>query len=224
MTKVIWKTIPEHLNYKVSNFGNVKSLNYRRTGKEGLLKNSFCKKTGYYCVHLSKNKKGTYIRIHVLVAMAFLGHVRCGFKKIVDHKNNIRTDNRVENLHIITQRNNSTKDKKNKTGFSGITHCNNKYTAHISFNRKIIYLGIFDSDLEASNKYNEAKEFIELNGYLCKSIIVKKPNKSGIKGVYVVPNGFSARIRVGKKYVCLGTYKTTLECFNVINNYKKTLS
>lgn len=224
MIKIIWKKIPDYPNYLISNFGDVKSLNYRKTGKEKLLKKILCKKTGYYYVAISKIKKQTPIRVHILVAMAFLGHVPCGYKKVVDHKNNIKTDNRVKNLHIITQRDNSTKDKKNKTGFSGIRRCNNKYMATISVNGKMVYLGIFDSDLIASNKYNEAKKFIDLNGYLCESIVIKKRNKSGFKGIYPVPNGFSARIRVNKKYICLGTYKTISECVNVIDNYNKTLS
>ena len=49
----IWKTIPEFPNYKVSNMGRVKSLNYNRTRKEKLLR--FSKdKYGYLRVTISK--------------------------------------------------------------------------------------------------------------------------------------------------------------------------
>lgn len=34
----VWKDIPGFENYQISNYGNVKSLNYGRTGKPKLLK------------------------------------------------------------------------------------------------------------------------------------------------------------------------------------------
>lgn len=34
----VWKDIPGFENYQISNYGNVKSLNYGRTGKTKLLK------------------------------------------------------------------------------------------------------------------------------------------------------------------------------------------
>jgi ribosomal protein L15E len=46
--------------------------------------------------------------------MAFLNHTPCGYKIVVDHiDNNIKTDNRLENLQLITQRENVSKDIKN---------------------------------------------------------------------------------------------------------------
>lgn len=58
-------------NYQVSNFGQILSLNYGRTGKPKLLKP--CKdKDGYLRVSLYKNGKQNYFQIHRLVAETFL--------------------------------------------------------------------------------------------------------------------------------------------------------
>ena len=46
------------------------------------------------------------------MAMAFLGHTPDGHKLVVDHINGDRSDNRIENLQVVTSRVNSTKDVK----------------------------------------------------------------------------------------------------------------
>lgn len=48
----VWKDIPGFENYQISNYGNVKSLNYGRTGKTKLLKPTISGK-GYLQVRLS---------------------------------------------------------------------------------------------------------------------------------------------------------------------------
>ena len=52
----VWKDIPGFENYQISNYGNVKSLNYGRTGKPKLLKPTVSGK-GYLQVRLSKSGK-----------------------------------------------------------------------------------------------------------------------------------------------------------------------
>ena len=87
--------------YQISNLGNVKSLNYGKTGKEKLLKPAPNSK-GYLNVSLVKNKKKTNFLVHRLVAQAFIPNPKPKFKKQIDHINTIRTDNRVENLRWVT--------------------------------------------------------------------------------------------------------------------------
>ena len=57
--------------YKVSNWGRIKNINYRNTGRERMMKP---RKTtgGYFQVVLSKNKKTKDCLVHRLVATAFL--------------------------------------------------------------------------------------------------------------------------------------------------------
>ena len=90
-----WKVIKGYPNYMVSNKGNVKSLNYRHTGREKMLKLSVNNK-GYLIVKLYKNRKLKNLRVNRLVAEAFISNPN-NYQQ-VNHKNEIKDDNRVENL------------------------------------------------------------------------------------------------------------------------------
>ena len=81
--------------YMVSNLGRVKSLNYRRTGKEKIMEGVDNGK-GYLYVALWKDGKYKSCRINRLVAQAFLENPQN--LPEVNHKNEDKTDNRVENL------------------------------------------------------------------------------------------------------------------------------
>lgn len=101
----IWRDVVGYEGrYQVSNLGRIKSLNYLRTGKEKVLKPSVTD-TGYYRVQLCKNGKSVGIALHRLIATTFIANP--DNKRCVDHINTIRTDNRVENLHWCTHKENS---------------------------------------------------------------------------------------------------------------------
>lgn len=95
----IWKTViyngVVYENYQVSNLGRVKSLNYNKTGKERLMK-GLKDKDGYLNVCLCKNGKIKRAKIHRLVAQTFLPNPLN--LPQVNHKNEMKNDNRVENL------------------------------------------------------------------------------------------------------------------------------
>ena len=65
----VWKEIENHKWYMVSTKGNVKSLSFNRTGKEKVLTPCVDSK-GYLFVTL----QGKQLRVHRLVASAFLGN------------------------------------------------------------------------------------------------------------------------------------------------------
>ena len=84
----IWKTavydgeVYEGL-YKVSNLGRILSLNYRNTGRPGLM-NPGETTAGYFFVELSKNRKTKTCYVHRLVAQTFLANPEN--KPCINHK------------------------------------------------------------------------------------------------------------------------------------------
>lgn len=171
--KEIWKDIPNYEGlYQISNLGRVKSLKreaiqkstgHVRVVNEKILKNTLSR-NGYYSISLSKNGIKKLIHIHKLLAICFLNHdTNSGL--FVDHINNKRTDNRLENLQLITPRKNSTKDRVGKTSkFIGVDYDKNqkKWRSRIDVNGKSIFLGRFNKEKDAYNAY--IKKLDEING------------------------------------------------------------
>ena len=171
-TKEIWRDIPNYEGYyQVSNLGRVKSLSRKTnnrnggyTTKERILKAGLTS-GGYLVTSLFKEGKGRTFNVHQLVAMAFLNHIPCGHKIVVDHINNIKTDNRVENFQLTTHRHNSSKDKKGKSKYTGVFwyKARQKWRSHIYINGKLKHLGYYDNELDAHEAYQ--KELEKFGGY-----------------------------------------------------------
>lgn len=89
----IWKDINDYIGlYQVSNLGKVKSLKW---GKERILKLKK-NKDGYLIVCLYKNNKKYWKKVHRLIAETFIPNPNN--LPQVNHINEDKTDNRVENL------------------------------------------------------------------------------------------------------------------------------
>ena len=135
------------------------SLNYKRSGNPKELKPRKNAK-GYLKVLLPGGKN--YF-VHQLVAMAFLGHIPNGNTLEVDHKNEDKSDNRLENLRILTTRENSSIcSYARKNGLPvGVDFRKNrgKFRATIQINGKQTSLGSFTTSEEAGQAYqNKLKE------------------------------------------------------------------
>jgi len=152
--KEIYKDIKGYEGYQVSNLGNVKSF---KGIKERILKNNSCG-DGYLAVALHESGKQKTFKIHKLVAVAFLNHTPNGHKIVIDHINSIKTDNRLENLQLITNRENLSKDKKGSSSYTGVCWREkaNKWTSSIYINGKRKYLGSFNTERIAHIVYQKA--------------------------------------------------------------------
>ncbi len=162
----IWKDIEGYMGiYQVSNLGNVKSLSNSETRKEKILKPAI-KKSGYFVVGLYKNNNGKQMKVHQLVAMAFLNHIPCGYKFVVNHKDFNKLNNHVSNLEIVTQRENSNRlHLKSSSSFIGVSKhkLSNKWQSHITINGRLKYLGLFINELDASIAYQNTLNKISGN-------------------------------------------------------------
>jgi hypothetical protein len=95
----IWRDIEgfEGL-YQVSNIGRVKNI------KRGKVLAERLNSKGYPCALLFKDGVGRNVKIHQIVVNTFIGKIPKGYE--IDHINTIRNDNRVENLRIVTHKEN----------------------------------------------------------------------------------------------------------------------
>lgn len=104
--KEVWKQIKGlEGKYEISNLGRVKSvarIEIRKDGRKRPVKEKIRKSTvfnnGYYGVSTNR-LAGTFL-IHRLIAEAFIPNPES--KQTVNHKNGIKTDNRIENLEWAT--------------------------------------------------------------------------------------------------------------------------
>ena len=90
-----WKEVVGFPSYYISNTGRVRST--KRGTTKVLLQYD---KRGYNCVALRLNNHPKYISVHRLVLMAFVGLAPLNYQ--CNHKNGIKTDNRLGNLEWVT--------------------------------------------------------------------------------------------------------------------------
>lgn len=120
MENEIWEPISGYEGlYEVSNLGRVKSLGkllyninkntYNFYAYERILRPSTNK--GYLQVNLSKNGILKCFRVHKLVAMAYIPNPNNYLQ--INHKNEIRNDNRAENLEWCNSKYNNNYGNRN---------------------------------------------------------------------------------------------------------------
>jgi hypothetical protein len=168
MQEEIWKDIPNYEGiYQASNLGNIRGLdrfNIKGTFVRGrVLKPSKYKGYRNVCLSIDGVQKGYYV--HQLVAMAFLKHKPCGYDLVIDHIDHNPSNNNVDNLQIVTNRYNCSKDRnKYSSQYIGVAYneAKKRFESNIYIEDTGIYLGSFKSELGASNSYNLALQNIHL--------------------------------------------------------------
>ena len=107
---------------------------------------------------INKTPNGYVYLTHNLFAHHFAWYITYGNVDFIelDHKNNIRNDNRICNLRI-TNRNQQSQNRKDVKGFY-FNKNSNKWCARIGIDNKTIHLGSFNTEEEARQAYLEAKK------------------------------------------------------------------
>lgn len=125
-----WKPVTNYEGlYEVSNLGRVKSLNYLGKHKEQILKQN-SSTNGYLFVRLYKDGMTRAFKVHRLVYEAFNGEIPQWIatqpsdnRLEINHINEIKTDNRLENLELITH----TKNIRHSKAKIAISHYKRVY-------------------------------------------------------------------------------------------------
>lgn len=171
--KEIWKTIKGYEGlYEVSNLGRVKSLKrtvMRNNGHPQSVSEKILKpgteKFGYRSVVLCKDKKQKTFNIHNLVYNTFGKSKRGLLKLVIDHKDGNPANDNIKNLHLITQRLNTSKGfkRKGKKLPAGVCYDKErgKYIVRARIEKTRKYIGRYSTIIEASNAYKNEIERIE---------------------------------------------------------------
>ncbi|MAT89629.1 MAG: endonuclease [Flavobacteriaceae bacterium] len=171
----IWKSVKNYETlYEVSNLGRVRSLDRTIIRKDGIKSKSYGKllkpglsSNGYLTVNLSLNGKVKNRTIHTLVGEAFLNYIKKGYTQVIDHKDNNKLNNRLDNLKILSNRENTSKEiargesqyvgvhklKSTSKGIRKVKPINKPWVASIYKNKKKKVIGRFETEYEAHLAY-----------------------------------------------------------------------
>ena len=164
-----WKTIVDFPNYEISTKGNVRTKEYcdgRNHMRQSKILNKQVNNVGYEYVILSNEiAKHKTLTVHRLMAKTFLDDYYDTLE--VNHINGIKTDNRIENLEMVTHSENI--KKRYEIGIDG-----NNYKAVEQYDLENNYIRSWDSISDASRAYNISPTNI----------------KNACKGIYKTSCGF----------------------------------
>lgn len=86
-------------------------------------------------------------------------------KNVLDHINGIRSDNRISNLRLSSDRDNQCNQIKHRNGglvgATKVVGCKNRWKAKIKINGVCVHIGSYSSEKEASTAYLERKRLLE---------------------------------------------------------------
>jgi len=124
--------------------------------------------TGYYNIGINGEKYLT----HRLIYLYF----NKTLPKMLDHIDNNRSNNKIENLRSSTRSENNRNAKKWKKSTSSIYkgvswYRNKKWISYINFNKKRFHLGYFTNEIDAAKAYNI--KAIELFGEYANLNVIK---------------------------------------------------
>lgn len=170
--KEIWKDIKGYEGlYQISNLGEIKSLNYRQTGKEKIMK-PYKANNGYLKIGLNKNGIRKIMYIHRLVAETF-----------------------IPNLNNYTEINHNDENKENNE-VNNLKWCNHKYNINYgtrierfkkSKSRSVIQLSLSGEVIKKWSSIKEASKAVNCcDSHISKCCKGKYKSAGGYKWKYEV--------------------------------------
>lgn len=170
----VWKPIIGYEGYYlISNLGNIKRAERTVTRKNRVNIMPFTykekiltpkkSKFGYLRIGLTKDKIRKFYFIHRLVFETFIGEIIDGFE--IDHINTDKSDNRLENLRMVTP-------KENRNNMMTLEHY--KKANKINSKKRERKINVYKNDvlINTFNSLSEAAEYFNINvsgiGHCCK--------------------------------------------------------
>lgn len=147
----IWKPIKGYESiYEISNLGNVRNVNWRGQGYR--LVKLHHDKDGYLRVGLNKNKIKHMKYVHRLVAEAFVENPLN--KPFVNHKDEIKDNNIVDNLEWVTYTENNNYGTRNQRVSASKRNTNCKAVNQFDLDGKLIKKWISLNEIRRQTGYD----------------------------------------------------------------------
>lgn len=195
-----WKLYPKRENIEVSNTGLVRNAVTKRPYKSGL------DRYGYPKLNIGSPPNRLYITVHRLVAITWIPNPEN--KPQVNHKNGIKTDNRVENLEW-----NTTSENIRHAYFTGLN--DNRFEVKLT--------DLVSDDVTAFSGFKSLARHIDIQPSIL-TALARNSYRNPIGGRYIVEvdenellKYTNNTMRCGTPLWCLDHYTDTLTCYASIN-------
>jgi len=111
-----WKRIPGcKFDYEINMCGEIRLFNR-------IIKQHFDKK-GYSHVSVSMKSGQSRKSVHQLMAITWLHHVPCGLKIVVDHIDGNPSNNKLDNLRLVTHAFNIARNREYRSMYKNVHRC-----------------------------------------------------------------------------------------------------
>lgn len=180
----------------------------------------------------TKRHKRTYL--HRIIYTFYKGDIID--KRVIDHINRNKLDNRIQNLRMVIPAKNS--QNRYTLPFKENPHkgvrktYKNHYQAYFNFQGKQHTIGTYKTEQEAAFAYNlAAKKYYGENCYLndvnFRDLVPLESNpagESGYKGIRKTNSGWVVRVKRKGIEKHIGSYKTLEDAIQARESYVKTIS